>query len=352
MKRNTIRALVAAGAVLPLMSYVFFSGSPRWPLSGGFHYVVDLNTTSFPAGSVWDNNAQYSLSDWRDMGSTGFLPGYTRTNSDFNDHGNGRNSWVWLNRPSDGWLGITFVRWSGSTMVDCDIWYNSRPDYLWTNGLTDPSASRPYWPIEFRNVARHEAGHAIGFDHENRTLAQMNSISQHGAGVPHTTSTGMLPHADEKAGCRVLYPGSGTTWNVMSTVWREPDQVANNGARKLTLSGSYAAGTAVTMPVWLTNQSNATVPGLAAGIRVGIYLSTNAIISTGDTRIAEYTFTGDWPAHAAGYYTLGGTIPSSMPAGSYYVGAIFDNTGVVAERYETDNDSYVGPITVTNTAYT
>ncbi|MBK8975416.1 MAG: hypothetical protein IPM29_05785 [Planctomycetes bacterium] len=346
------KSLIVAGVAVPLLGWLTFSGSPRWPLSGGFHYVADLNTTSFPAGSVWDNNAQWALSDWRDMGDTSFLPAYTRTNSDFNDHGNGRNSWVWLNRPSDTWLGVTYVRWSGSTMVDCDIWYNSRPDYTWTNGLLDPCVYRSYWPVEFRSVARHEAGHAIGFDHENDTLANMNSVYQHGNGIPHIVNTGVMPHADEKAGCRTLYPASDTVRNVMATNWREPAAGSGSARQETEETGNWAAGTSRTLEFWLSNQSNVTIPGFSTGIRTGIYLSTNTTISTFDTRIYETTYAGDWGAHASGRYTPTVTVPDTMPAGSYYIGVFFDNNASVAETgagaTESDNTCILGQVTVTN----
>jgi hypothetical protein len=37
-----------------------------------------------------------------------------------------------------------------------------------------------------------------------------------------------------------------------------------------------------------------------------------------------------------------------MPAGTYYVGAIFDNTNVLGEQFETDNTALLGAVTVTN----
>ena len=348
-------AAVAAFAI-PLFSFELFSGSPRWPLSGGFHYIADLNTTSFPAGSVWDSNAQFSLSDWRDVGSTNFTPGIRRTNSDFNNHGNGDNSWVWLNRPADSWLGITFVRWSGSTMQDCDIWYNSRPDYTWTNGLFDPCEYRSYWPIEFRNVARHETGHAIGFAHEDDTLSNMNSISTHGAGIAHVQGSGIMPHATDKHGGRFLYSGSGTTRNVMATNWREPTSSSSGARQEGEETGTWPADTTRTIEFWLENQSNVSITGGASGIQAGIYLSTNSIISTADTRVWNATFGGDWPAHAQGRYTPTVRVPDTMPAGSYYVGAYFDNGGFVAETgsgaTESDNTCVLGRVNVTNTLRT
>ena len=112
--KKTLAVVGIAAATLSTVSWRGFSGSPKWQNN---RYVADLNPTSFPSGSVWDQNAQFALSDWRDLGDTSFTPLITRTSSDFNNHGNGTNSWVWLNRPNDGWLGVAFVRWSGNSMV-------------------------------------------------------------------------------------------------------------------------------------------------------------------------------------------------------------------------------------------
>ena len=199
--------------------------------------------------------------------------------------------------------------------------------------------------MDFRAVARHEAGHAIGFDDEDRTLASMNSLYEHGSGVSHTGASGELPHGDDKAACRTLYPGSAAAYNVMATCWREP---SGGGARKQSISGTVPAGNGISVPFYLENQSNRTVAGLANGVKVGIYLSTNNVISTGDMKIAEYPFTGDWPAHAQGFYNLGATVPSTTTAGTWYVGVIFDNTGVLGEQWEGDNAALIGSINVTN----
>ena len=350
MKAKRIMVLGSLLCLVPLLSYVTFAGSPTWPLSGGFHYTVDLHPTSFPANGVWDNQAQFAISDWRDMGATSFKSAYTRTASDPTNHGDGRNTWAWMNRPADTYLGVTFVRWSGATMTDCDIWFNSRPDYTWTTGLFDPTVDRPYWPVDFRNIARHECGHAIGFDHEDGTLDNMNTIAQHGAGVQHAAGSGQLPHADDKGGGRALYPLAGTVVNLMATRWREPAGGAgNNGPRWLDTTGTWAAGGVYPTQIWLENQSNTSVASGPAGVRVGIYLSTDAQISTADTLVGEYSFGNAWPAHTAGLYTLNASVPRTQPAGVYYVGGIFDNTNLVAEQFEADNIALLGKVLVTNT---
>ena len=354
-RKHRLAATAALCVVaVPAVAFTLFSGSPSWSLSNGFHYVADLRPASFAAGSVWDQNAQFALSDWRDTGDTVFRPGVTRLASDPNNHSDGRNTWLWTNRPNDTWLGVTYVRYSGSTMTDCDIWYNSRPDYTWTNGLTDPCEYRSYWPIEFRNVARHEIGHAIGFDHENDTLANMNSFSTHGCGVGHVTNSGIMPHADDKRGVRFLYPANTTVRNVMATNWREP---STGGARQEgEETGNWAANTTRTLEFWLANQSTVTIAGSSSGIRTGVYLSTNDLISTFDTRIYETTYSGSWGAGAAGRYAPTVRVPANMPSGNYYVGVYFDNAAFVAESgtgaTESDNTCVLGRVNVTNSQRT
>lgn len=361
MKRSTkiIAGLGLAGIAAMSSGYILFPGSPKWPLSGGFHYVATLRPFSFGDGTAghslnqWNNAANWALSDMRDVGDTSFRPGILRANDDWTNHGDGKNVWIRFNRPNDTYLAVAFVRWSGSTMTDCDIWFNTR--YQWTTSVygSDVEPARGSSPYDFRTVARHEALHAVGFEHENRTLANMNSIYSDGAGVPDHQASGMMPHATDKHGLRVLYPAATSVTNLHAGRWRNPStSTGSSAARRLSISGSWAAGTSRTVPFWLSNQGNATVAGGSSGVRVGIYLSTNSIISTADARVGEYTFGGDWGAHAAGYYNLNATVPSNFAPGTYYVGVIFDNRGIVTESgtggFENDNDSIVGRITVTN----
>ncbi|MCB9917365.1 MAG: matrixin family metalloprotease [Planctomycetes bacterium] len=324
-----------------LAAYTVYPGAPRWPFANGFHYIADLNTTSFPANSVWDANAQYSLSDWRDIGSTGFTPGYRRNTTSAFVNNDGINTWMWSNQPTQGWLGITYYRYSGGSMVEADIVFNSRVDYPWTNGLTDPCATRSYTPYNFRSVAQHECGHAIGLDHTPGLLATMNPIYER-SWISHTGASGELPHADDKNGCRALYFGSGTTYNLMATCWRP---TTSGQATRIPFGTTVQAGSQFRFPIYIESQSNTIVQ--AASTKLGVYLSTNEIISTGDTRIADVQFTGAWSAHGEAYYEFTVTVPASMPAGTYHVGGIIDWTNALGERFEGDNAARLGTINVT-----
>jgi subtilisin family serine protease len=71
-------------------------------------------------------------------------------------------------------------------------------------------------------------------------------------------------------------------------------------------------------------------------VRVGFYLSSNPNITANDTRIGSVSLTSI-PAGASIPLTASATIPSTLVAGTYYIGAIADDTGVLRESNEGNN---------------
>ena len=77
-----------------------------------------------------------------------------------------------------------------------------------------------------------------------------------------------------------------------------------------------------------------------------LFLSTNSTISTSDTQLNECSL----PAINAGSSQNGncsGTVPSSYPTGSDYIGILADASGVVTESSNSNNDDSVS-ITITS----
>lgn len=334
-------SVVGIGMVLAAsLAFTVYPGAPRWPLVGGFHYVVDLNTTSFPAGSVWDSQAQFALADWRDIGATSFQPGIRRSAANGFVNNDGLNAWMWSDQPAQTWLGICYYRYAAGALQEADVVFNARADYPWAPGLLDPCADHANSPFDFRGVARHEAGHALGLDHDTALLSTMQPIYQPGQAIAHTGASGELPHGDDKFGCRFLYPNPSTIYNLMATCW----QPVGGGVQRIPFGGSFAAGSSMSVPVYIVNQSNATFP---ATQKLGIYLSTNDVISTGDLRIASVQFSGSWSFHAEQLYQFPVTIPATLAPGTWHVGCIIDHENALAERYEGDNAARLGTITVT-----
>lgn len=350
MKRKGASRLTASVGILlvataALVGWKTYSGSPRWPLSAGFHYVANFHPTSFPANSPFDLEGKYALSDLRDMKGTSFTPGFYQMSKDPNNHNDGFSTWAWMNQPTQAYLGLTFTVIQGFSIVEADIHFNSRQDYKWATQILDPNVNRAAWPVDFRSVARHETMHAIGLNHDDTDLCNMNSVYDHGAGVPHTVGAGVMPHADDKGGIRFLYPKVETVTNVMATSWREPAS-STTPPRKLSMSGTYRVGTQINVPCYLENQGTGTIPTGTAGVSAGVYLSTDTFITTMDARVGQFTFTGAWPAHVSFHYSFKATLPTSIVSGTYYVGVIFDDSGILNEQFETDNACYLGQINV------
>ncbi len=73
-----------------------------------------------------------------------------------------------------------------------------------------------------------------------------------------------------------------------------------------------------------------------SGSWVGIYLSSDATITSADTRIgSRYIY--NMAAGVSYSQTISATIPSDLAAGSYYLGAIADDTGLQIESNEDNN---------------
>ncbi|HHI81503.1 MAG TPA: matrixin family metalloprotease [Planctomycetes bacterium] len=339
---RTFRLLTLLGflGALAFLSFGTYSGSPRWPLRSGIHYLVSLDPSSFSPGSSWDKAAQWGMSDWRYAGGTSLRVAYNRNRLNPSNHNDGKNAWIFTKQSNASWLGITFTHYRGNQMVDCDIWFNSK--WRWIPYSTDPSLTHS--GFDFRSVARHETGHALGLVHYGLELANMNPFYSD-ANIQHANGSGMMPHGDDKQGIRFLYPSKTISRNLMATCWSSPGSALGR-TKRLNVAGSYLPGASIQVPVYLENQSNTSISGGTGGVRVGIYLSTNTKISIYDTRIAEYYFTRNWPAHSNGLYKFQARIPKGMAPGTYYVGAVFDSTQKVGEQFESDNAIRIGKIRV------
>ncbi len=107
-------------------------------------------------------------------------------------------------------------------------------------------------------------------------------------------------------------------------------------------STSVAKGGTVTLHYDVDNLGT----GAAGSSTSGIYLSTNSTITTSDTLLT----TDAVAAIAAGWWSsesVSITIPSTLATGTYYIGAIADYNGAVAESNEANNPSSGVAISVT-----
>lgn len=346
--RMWVTAVFGTAALSALMAYKTFPGTPRWPLKGGVHYTLNLQPNSFQPNSPWDLEARWALQDWASIPATSLNVRVARnSNARYTNHADGINTWETTAQPNVSWYALSFVRYTGSTMTDVDVCLNVAPKFQWVTGEYDPTKERLRIdsPLSVRGVARSMIGRSLGLDYENNFLTTTNSWYTHGSGVQHAPGyVAMLPHANDRAGARFLYPKANEfETNLMVTGWREP-KLGSGAARRIWHTGSYAAGASLPFTYYVENPGNVQMP---ASVRAGYYLSKDAKISTSDVLVGLNYWLPGVGKHEQWFMQSKAQLPARLASGDYYLGVIIDDKGSVKESYEDDNVALVGKIHIT-----
>jgi hypothetical protein len=222
--------------------------------------------------------------------------------------------------------------------------------------------------LQFRKTMVHELGHALGLNHEDRYVAIMVSGTWR---VPPNYSSNTYSRGDETLGGRAsMNAGNGQTagswvldssWRDISTVsqahpnWGTSGDVGTNMTRLSDYSVTGGQAGVQLQRVFIENRGATSFSG---PVTLRVYLSTNNIISSGDTEVAELTY-ATYPAFGFNNnFNIGLAIPTSLPSGDYYVGWILssglseletaNNTGILMGDASTSFQEL--QVSVTNTA--
>ncbi|MBI4651110.1 hypothetical protein HY745_07485 [Candidatus Desantisbacteria bacterium] len=95
---------------------------------------------------------------------------------------------------------------------------------------------------------------------------------------------------------------------------------------------SGVTGTSISISSTVKNQG----VGTMSASYIGLYLSTDAIITTSDRRIGTQSI-ASLAAGAESTVTINAAIPSNLSARTYYIGAIADYNNSNKEIIETNN---------------
>ena len=129
---------------------------------------------------------------------------------------------------------------------------------------------------------------------------------------------------------------------------------ANNAlaGNQITILGPDLTMTAVSGPASGSTGGSITVSntvsasgGIPAGFYVGIYLSADSVITSSDIFIG-YRYVTGLATGASSAATTTITIPTTVPGGTYYIGAIADYNNAVKESDETNNALAGNQITI------
>lgn len=294
--------------------------SGAWP--DGDNIVMD---DLFAPASTWSGPAQSQLAEWNGVDTTdnshpfriSTIPDYSFGALD------GDNTMGFLDEAGlVGEYGLSYVGalawtvcWENNDWYyECDMMLD--PALPWSLAADDW-----YW---FRSTVLHEAGHIRGLDHENDVLSMLN------------TGTGMLLrdeilYMDDRYGVRL----NATTVSELDAViyrkrhdgfwpqWMTMGPTTIREGQAINLNGIY-----------VENRGDLSFP---SNLRFGVYLSTNDIISAGDTLLN----TGTWPsfaAHSRSAFDWSATIPSTFSdCATRWIGGVVDDDDGWAERFEGNN---------------
>lgn len=213
----------------------------------------------------------------------------------------------------------------GSEMTEADVLMNN--SFNWQ--LTRPGLGED--GTYYQATSTHELGHALGFHHNFKNVSEMNYL-------PHFSR--YVTRADI-LNARQQFPGRVQQVTDLATypfVYDERSQSgSDDGANAIKVASvtptTVAPGGNITIKNWtVENLSN----GPVSNVRLRLYLSTDTDITTSDTYFAYFYWD---PSLNAWSQDADGTqfkIPSTLPAGRYYVGGIVG----IGDNFQTDAIAY------------
>ena len=167
------------------------------------------------------------------------------------------------------------------------------------------------------------------------------SIGSLAAGTSNSATTSVTIPATRAAG--TYYIGAIADYNSTRAETNETNNALTGNTIVLTI-GADLVMTAVSGPasgtkgtsIGISNTVKNQGTGGASSFTVGLYLSTDATITTTDLRIGTRSVSS-LAVGVSSSTTTTLTIPTTLAAGTYYIGAIADYTNMAKENNETNN---------------
>ncbi len=223
---------------------------------------------------------------------------------------------------------------------ESDVLFN--PSQSWTSDLIAAEDNNSL--IAYQPVVMHELGHSWGEVTQNESYSYNTTSVMHAYYLGYVQSD-LTIHRGDSFLIRAQYNGSATLPAIADMAVHSHYVDGTGSLVSSNVGGTnFIQGSPITIH-GITVENTGSVS--LNNVHIRMYLSTNRIISTGDTLIGDWSW-ASFPTNAQGTYDLATSVPASLTPGTYYVGGIITHDGYVGDSPFTSNDTthFKQPITV------
>jgi hypothetical protein len=327
---------------------------PSWPAGTVVNFQLGLgnaNRTLIDGNTSWNTAAAPALDTWNPQIQRAQFT-YVNNSSAPVSSGDHINSIVFSTTVfgqsfGSSTLAVTYYRYSGSTMSEADVLFNSNQNFDSYRGALR-FGSNGYAIGDIRRVLIHELGHALGLAHPDSAGQSVDAIMNSVISSRETLSS------DDIAGGQSLYGAPVVPTPTPTPTPANPSRLVNISTRmevgindEVLIGGFIVKGSPSQVKTVIVRAigpslTAAGVPGAMADPTLELHDSTGAIIATNDnwpvsTQANEIIASGHAPSDPRESAIIATLLPGSYTA---IIRGVNNTTGIASiEAYDIDSTS-------------